>query len=93
MLYANYISIKKESPWLVCLSGLSIFPIRAHACIAGQVPSRGHVRGNRTLFLSLSFFLPSPLKINNLFFKKKERMNKRNKERKKIRRNKRFSFV
>ena len=31
------------------------FPVRAHAWVVGQVPSRGHVRGNYTLmFLSLS---------------------------------------
>ena len=61
-----------DSPCLVCLSGLSEglqtkgspvrFPVRAHAWVAGQVPSRGRVRGNHTLmFLSLPF--PS-LKIN-----------------------------
>ena len=62
--------------WLVWLSGLSAglqtkglpvrFPVRAHAWVVGQVPSRGHMRGNHTLmFLSLSFSLPSPLsKIN-----------------------------
>ena len=59
-------------PWLVWLSGLSAglrikgllgrFPVRAHGWVAGQVPSRGRVRGNRTLmFLSLFFSLPSPL--------------------------------
>ena len=62
-------------PWLVWLSGLSTglrtkgslvqFPIRAHAWVAGQVPSGGHMRGNHTLmFLSLSFSLPSPLSKN-----------------------------
>ena len=42
------------------------FPVRAHAWVAGQVPSRGHVRGSHTfIFLSLSFSLPSPsLKID-----------------------------
>ena len=61
-----------DGPWLVWLSGLSTglqtkgllvrFPVRAHAWVAGQVPSRGHVRGNHTLmFLSLSFSLPPPL--------------------------------
>ena len=54
-----------EEPWLVWLSGLSTglrtkgllvrFPVRAHAWVVGQVPSRGPVRGNHTLlFLSLS---------------------------------------
>ena len=34
---------------------------RAHAWVAGQVPSRGRTRGNHTLlFLSLSFSIPSP---------------------------------
>ena len=62
-------------PWLVWLSGLSAslrtkgspvqFPVRAHAWVAGQVPSRGHTRGNHTLiFLSLLFSLPSPLSKN-----------------------------
>ena len=60
-------------PWLVLLSGLSAslrtkrslvrFPVRAHAWVEGQVPTRGHVRGNHTLmFLSLS--LPSLLSKN-----------------------------
>ena len=59
-------------PWLVWLSGLSAglqtegrwfnSQSRAHAWAAGQVPNRGHVRGNHTLiFLSLSFSLSSPL--------------------------------
>ena len=41
------------------------FPVMAHSWIAGQVPSRGRVRGNHTLtFLSLSFSFPSPLSKN-----------------------------
>ena len=54
-------------PWLMWLSGLSAglqtkgllvqFPVRAHAWIAGQVPSRGRVRVNHTLMF-LSLFLP-----------------------------------
>ena len=48
--------------WLSGLSaGLQIkgslvqFPVRAHAWVAGQVPSGWHARGNHTLvFLSLS---------------------------------------
>ena len=42
---------------------LGRFPVRAHAWVAGQVPSGGCMRGNHTLiFLSLSFsFSPSPL--------------------------------
>ena len=58
--------------WLVWLSGLNTslqtkgllvqFPVRAHAWVAGQVPSRGRSRSNHTLmFLSLSFSFPSPL--------------------------------
>ena len=57
--------------WLVWLSGLSAglqtkgllvqFPVRAHAWVVGQVPSRGHGRGNRTLIF-LSF--PSSLSKN-----------------------------
>ena len=36
------------------------FPVMAHAWVAGQVPSGGHVRGNHTLmFLSLSYSLLS----------------------------------
>ena len=38
---------------------------RAHAWVAGRVPSRGHMRGNHTLMLlSLSFSFPSPLPKN-----------------------------
>ena len=38
------------------------FPGKAHAWVVGQVPNRGHSRGNHTLmFLSLSFSLHSPL--------------------------------
>ena len=41
------------------------FSVRAHAWVVGQVPSRGHVRGNHILmFLSLSFSFPSPLSKN-----------------------------
>ena len=37
-------------------------PVRTQAWVSGQVPSRGHTRGNHTLmFLSLSSSLPSPL--------------------------------
>ena len=39
------------------------FPVRAHAWVVGQVPNRGHVKGNHTLmFLSFFFSFPSPLK-------------------------------
>ena len=41
------------------------FPVRAHAWVAGQVPSGGHTRDNHTLMvLSLSPSLPLFLKIN-----------------------------
>ena len=80
-------SIKKLGwPWLMLLSELSTspqtkrspvqFPVRAHAWVAGQAPSRGPVRGKHTLmFLSFSFSLP-PLcwKINKILKKKQPRM-------------------
>ena len=47
--------------------------VRAHAWVAGQVLSGGHMRGNHTLmFLSLSFSHPSPLSKKK---KKRERDN------------------
>ena len=60
-------------PRLVWLSGLSAslrargspmpYPVRAHAWVAGQVPSGGHVRGSHTLmFVSLSPTPPPSLK-------------------------------
>ena len=76
------------SSWLVWLSGLSAglqskgslvrFPVRAHTWVAGQVPGRGHARGNHTLMsLSLSFSLsPLCLKINKIL-KKIERERER----------------
>ena len=60
-------------------------PVRAQAWVVGQIPSRGHRRGNHTLiFLSLSPSLPLSLKINKIFFKKdtEKKIEKRNKERK-----------
>ena len=70
--FSSSIKTRYVLPWLVWLSGLSAslqtkvspvqFPVRAHAWVAGQVPSRGRTRGNHTLmFVSLSFSLPSPL--------------------------------
>ena len=67
--------LKRQAPWLMWLSGLSTglqtkgslvqFPVRVHAWVVGQVPNRGRVRGKHALMLlSLSFSLPSPLKIN-----------------------------
>ena len=41
------------------------FPVRAHAWVVVQVPSRGHERGNHTLiFLFLYSSFPSPLSKN-----------------------------
>ena len=73
-------------PCLVWLSGLSTglqtkrslvrFPVRAHAWVAGQGLSRGLVRDNHTLFLSLSFsllFPPSKNKIIKSFLQKRIR--------------------
>ena len=46
------------------------FPVRAHAWVAGQVPSWGCARGNGLMFLSHSFSLPYPLSENKqTFFK------------------------
>ena len=62
-------------PWLVWLSGLSAglqikgspvqVPVRAHAWVAGQVPSRRCTRGNH-MDVSVPLFLPPfpSLKIN-----------------------------
>ena len=60
----------EERLWLVWLSGLSTglqtkglqvpFSVRAHAWVAGQVPSRGHERQPH-IDVSLSFSLPSSL--------------------------------
>ena len=69
-LYPENLQRYISSPWLVWLSELSAslstkgasvgFPVRAHAWVAGQVPSSGCARGNHTLmFLSL-FLLPFP---------------------------------
>ena len=69
------------------LSGLSIslwtkgslvqFPVRIHAWVAIQAPSRRHARSNHTwMFLSLSFSLPSPISKNKYitFFLKREKL-------------------
>ena len=63
-------------PWLVWLNGLNAalktkrllvqFPVKAHACVAGQVSCWGHVRGH-CFFLAQQCFSPSLplcLKIN-----------------------------
>ena len=76
----------RNQPWLVWLCGLRTglqtrgsqvqFPVRAHAWVAGHVPSRGHIRGNHTLMSpSLSPSLPLALKINLKIFKKIVRCN------------------
>ena len=73
--YYNWEQRWKYEPWLVWLSGLSTslqtkgslvrFPVRAHAWVVGQVPGKGCTRSNHLFkFLSHSFSLPSPLKIN-----------------------------
>ena len=52
------------------------FPVRAHAWVTGQVPSRGHARGNHPLlFLCLSPSLPLSLKINKTLFLKSYKQN------------------
>ena len=52
-------------------------PSRAHAWAAGWVPRRGRVRGNYTgMFLSLSFFLPSPLSKKKVLKVLKNKTNK-----------------
>ena len=58
------------APWQVWLSGLSVSlrtdPVRAHAWVASQVPSRGRTRDNRSMYLShinISLFLSRPLSL------------------------------
>ena len=76
--FMYFIVLVNILPWLVWLSGLSAglqtkglpvrFPVGAHTWVAGQVPSRGCVRGNHILmFLSLSFSLPFPLSKKRFF--------------------------
>ena len=71
IILMNHVKITYQ-PWLVWLSGLSAglptkglsvqFPVRAHACVGGQVPNLGCGGGGHTLlFLSLSFSFPHPL--------------------------------
>ena len=89
LLFGNFAINKKVEPWLMWLSGLTaglqtigflvLFPVQAHAWVAGQVSSGGCMRGNRTLmFLSLSFSLLSPLSKNKYINKilKKIRWNR-----------------
>ena len=44
------------------------FQVRAQGWVGGPVTGWGHVRGNHLLmFLSLSFFFPSPLSKNKCY--------------------------
>ena len=46
------------------------FPVRAHAWVAGSVPGWGMCGKQPIVFLSLSFYVPSPsLKISKIFLK------------------------
>ena len=63
-----YTALAGVAQWIECRLQTKVspvqFPVRAHAWVAGQVPSEGQVRGNHTLmFLSLSFSLASSLFI------------------------------
>ena len=50
------------------------FPVREHAWVVGQVPSRGCARDNYTqIFPSLSFSLPFPPPKNTILKKKKNK--------------------
>ena len=79
----------QNQPWMVWLSRWGVglqtkgspvqFPVRAHAWVAGQVPTWGRVRGSQMTFLlhidvSLPLFLPPfpSLKINKIFKKIKK---------------------
>ena len=70
MLYKKIsLALAGVAQWIECglrtKGSLVQFPVRAHAWIVGQVPSRGCVRDNHTLiFLSLSFSFPSSLSKN-----------------------------
>ena len=64
-ILVNSIALAGVVQWIECglwtKGSLVRFPVRAHAWVAGQVPSRGRMRGNQTLMiLSLSL----SLKIN-----------------------------
>ena len=71
--YVHWIRFNNGDGGNICLNNKSYgagrrqSQVRGYAWVAGQVPSRGRMRGNHTLMLlSLSFSLPSPLskKIN-----------------------------
>ena len=74
-LILNYTEMQRGPGWCSSVDwvpacepkGRLVPPVRAHAWVVGQVPSRRHVRGNRALmFLSFSFSLPSHLSIYSL---------------------------
>ena len=62
----TFYALAGVAQWIECWpQSLVQFPVRAHAWVAGHVPSGGSMRGNHTLmFLSLSFSFPSPLSKN-----------------------------
>ena len=85
MVYIDYFELKLlkktvYAPCLVWLSGLSAnlltkgslvqFPVRAHAWVAGQVPSWGCVRGNQSIYLS-HIVVSLPFSFPSLLFKNK----------------------
>ena len=73
-----------EPPWLVWLSGLSAslqttrspvrFPVRAHAWVAGQVPSWGHAGKTQPINVSLPLFLLSKNKYIQLYLNNNKKM-------------------
>ena len=55
---SRFTAVAGVAQWIECglqtKGSLVRFPVRAHAWVAGQVPSGGHMTGNHTLmFLSL----------------------------------------
>ena len=75
MTQANTLALAGVAQWIECrlrTKGLQVqFPVRAHAWVTGQVPSRG-CRSATILFSpSLSPSLPLCLKINKILKKKK----------------------
>ena len=64
--WIEYQPVNKES--------LTPVPVRAHAWVAGQVPSWGHVGGNHTLMFPFLFpSLPLCLKLNKTKSLKKKK--------------------
>ena len=90
MLIRNTVEEGEKQPRLVWLSGLRArllikgslvqFLVRAHAWISGQVPSRGHVRGNHTLML---FSLSSLFSENEWNQRRRRRSSSRSRRKKK----------